>query len=153
MCEECRAAKAAALGSLCELWITQGPDGARLVAHLISLALFDERTPAERAKAVDNLMLDSWEASRRDAITILGAMNIASIQIKNRLLEEAMRAGDKRMMTLTWDTPKNGFWLDGKDRDGNPVHRFEPVAFGENAGEAANRIMIGHLESIGEVHG
>lgn len=152
MCEECKAARIRALRDLAQAWSSSGNPGAAVIGRLVALGELDERSPADRQEGVNQLMLDSYESQRRDAISILSAALIAFTMIKNRMIEEASRAGDKRIANLQWDGEKGGYWLTGKDREGNPVNRFEPLAFGENMGQAAVRIMVGHLETIDEIH-
>lgn len=153
MCEECKAATAAAVVSLWHAWEKPDNPGAQVIARMLRLAAIDERAPSERRHAVDQLMLDTYETQRRDAISISSAFIVALTQIKNRLLEEAGRAGDKRIVNLEWDGERNGYHVRAKDKDGNAIENFEPIAFGESPGQAATRITLGYLQDNGEVHG
>lgn len=151
MCEACREATDQAVRSLVLAWKVTNP-GAALVARLLDLVI-DERDPDERREAVNQVMLDAYETSRRDAITLLGKLTDSLLRIKQRIIDEATLAGDKRVVTVTYDDARKGFDLKGRDREGNPVERFEPIAFGETPDIAARRIIVGYLEEIGEIHG
>lgn len=153
MCEECKAATAAAVAALVVAWERPETPGSQVIARMLKLAAIDERAPSDRRYGVDQVMLDTYETQRRDAISITSSLIVAMTQIKNRLLDEAGRAGDKRMINLEWDGERNGFHVKAKDIDGNPIEQFEPVAFGESAGQAATRITLGYLQQNGEIHG
>lgn len=152
MCEACKAARARAFADLIAAWKPSDNPGAQLIARLLALGEDDARAPADRQEGVNQLMLDSWEAQRRDAISVSSSAIVSLTMIKSRLLDEASRAGDKRVVNLQWDGEKQGYHLTGKDQYGNAVARFEPVAFGETPADAFTRIALGHLQSIDEVH-
>lgn len=153
MCEACKLAQRAAVQDLVDKWKARPANpGAVILAKMLELGEIDERSPADRQHAVNQLMLDSYESQRRDAISIGSMILVAFTMMKNRILEEASSAGDKRIVNLTWDGERNGYHMVAKDRAGNVVSRFEGLAFGENPGQAAVRITLGHLGEIGEIH-
>ena len=154
MCDACRAAIYQAAQSLASAWMLSNP-GAQLVGKMLATANLRDATPETAkhlAEEVNQILLDAYETQRRDAISICSALLIDLTMIKNRLLDEAGRAGDKRVVNLTWDGARNGFQMVARDENGNNFERFEPVAFGENPAQAAVRITLGHLGSIGEIH-
>jgi hypothetical protein len=161
MCEDCRAAVYKAVEALVDAWghpaygAAPTTPGAQLVARMLRTANLRDATPETAAKLteeVNQILLDAYETQRRDAISICSSILTDLTMIKGRLLDEAARAGDKRVVNLQWDGQRNGFHMTGKDKDGNAVARFEAVAFGENPAQAAVRITLGHLGQIGEIH-
>jgi hypothetical protein len=154
MCEKCLAARVAAIPALAEGLKASGNDGARLVAALLMLQPPGQPSPPQSAmvERVDNLMLDSYEQQRRDARNLASWLIVRLTMIKNRLMEESHRAGDKDAVALEWDGEKQGFNVKGRTKEGEPFEQFFPMAYGENPAQAAMRIGTTYLASIGEIH-
>lgn len=156
MCDACRLARDAAMRALIAAWTAPGPnvpDGARIIGKLLALSVMDDRPAPERRYTVDQIMLDAYESQRRDAITLVSTLIDGLKNIQTRIIDEAGAAGDKRVVNLELLPEQNGYTLKGRDANGNPVERFEPIAYGEDAATAGRRIMLTHLAEIGEVHG
>lgn len=156
MCEACRFARNAAMRQLIAAWTAPSPDvpdGARIIGKLLALSVMDDRPVPERRYTVEQIMLDAYESQRRDAITLTSTLVDGLTNIRTRIIDEAGKAGDKRIVNLEILPEQNGYTLKGRDANGNPIERFEPIAYGENAAQAAQRIMMAHLTEIGEVHG